>query len=75
MQREDAHCHQLSCLGLNRYATSSGGVHNKAQIKERLLVQAPLNYAWNPSRWTSLSKCTIVGGQLVMDHVRTSLEN
>ena len=47
----------------------------KMQIKERFLVQAPLNYIWNLSSWTSLSKFTTFGGDPVADHVRTSLEN
>ena len=34
----------------------------KTKIKERFLVQAPLNYKWNHSRWTSLSKFTTIGG-------------
>ena len=38
-------------------------------------MQAPLNYTWNHSRWTSLSKFTTIGRDPVVDHVRTSLEN
>ena len=38
-------------------------------------MQAPLDYTWNHSRWTSLSKFTTIGGEPVADHVRTSLEN
>ena len=34
----------------------------KAQIKERFLVQAPLNYTWNHGRCTSLSKFMTIGG-------------
>ena len=45
----------------------------KTQVKERFLVQAPLNYTWNHSRWTSLSKFTTIGGEPVADHLRTSL--
>ena len=47
----------------------------KMQIKERHLVQTPLNYTWNHSRRTSLSKFTTIGGQPVVDHVHISLEN
>ena len=47
----------------------------KTHIKERFLVQAPLNYTWNHIRWTSLSKLTTFGGQTVVDLVRTSREN
>ena len=47
----------------------------KAHIKERVPVQAPLNYTWNHSRWTSLSKLTTTGGQMVADHVGTLFEN
>ena len=38
-------------------------------------MQAPLNYTWNHSRWTILSKFMTIGGEPVVDHVRTSLEN
>ena len=38
-------------------------------------MQAPLNYTWNQSRWTCLSKFTTIGGQTFVEHVRTSLEN
>ena len=34
----------------------------KTHIKERFLVQAPLNCTWNHGRWTSLSKFTIIWG-------------
>ena len=38
-------------------------------------MQAPLNYTWNQSRWTSLSKFTTIEDEPVTDHVRTSMEN
>ena len=38
-------------------------------------MHAPSNYTWNHSRWTSLSKFTTIGGDLVAAHVCTSLEN
>ena len=38
-------------------------------------MKTPLNYIWNHSRWTNLSKFTTIGGEPIADHVRTSLEN
>ena len=43
----------------------------KTQTKERFLLPTPLNYTWNHSRCTSLSKFTTIGGEPVADHVRT----
>ena len=38
-------------------------------------MQAPVNYTWNHSPWTNVSKFTTMGGGAVADQVRTSLEN
>ena len=62
-------------LGAVVRSTSQPRGGGKTQVKERFLVQAPLSYTWNHSRWTSLSKFTTIGGEPVADHVRTSLEN
>ena len=62
-------------LGALVRCTSQPRGGGKTQIKERFLVQAPLNYTWNHSRWTSLSKCRTIGGEPVADHGRTSVEN
>ena len=83
VRREEACCDQRPCLRRNRCARSSGAaVHriNSAswrgmQIKERFLVHAPLDYTWNHSRWTRLSRFTTIGGKPVADHVRPLLEN
>ena len=64
-----------STLGAVVRCTTEPRGGGKTQIKERLLVQAPLNYTWNHSRWTTLSKFTTIGGQPAADHVRMSLEN
>ena len=68
-------CDGSGTLGAVVWCTTQPRGGAKTQIKERCLVQAPLNYTWNHSRWTSLSKFTGIGGEPVADHVRTSLEN
>ena len=64
-----------SALGAAVRCTTEPRGGGKTQIKERFLVQAPLNYTWNHSRRTSLSNVMTFGGEAVADHVRTSLEN
>ena len=65
----------IGALGVVLRCTTQPREGGKRQIKKRFLVHAPLNYTWNHSRWTTLSKFTTIAGEPVADLVRTSLQN